>query len=283
MPASGRMFLRSHQRHKDGKQHTYWSLVETVRTADGPRQRRLCYLDDSTLVRAAELKPCCGNHDRSFLLWCSPMRRSAARIAFSLIGRSCVLTLGKTYRRAFGREGNTRFVSGSSSRRMSTAWRAKGTMCNCRIFIRFAVIRHSAFSRSTSGHSARRNSPGRTNTSGGEPKRAFGHKIALISIDSPEQFRNTFRIGDGGAMLFFRWWERTFQIPGWIALGSAGSYSIPKHLSAVLQGPVGSLESASAFDSMQHGKHLGCLNFADGPLAEPGKISFSNRRKIRSP
>src|SRR5262245_53140753 len=78
MPASGRMFLRSHQRHKDGKQHTYWSLVETVRTADGPRQRRLCYLDDSTLVRAAELKPCCGNHDRSFLLWCSPsvaMRR----------------------------------------------------------------------------------------------------------------------------------------------------------------------------------------------------------------
>jgi transposase len=40
------MFLRSHQRHKDGKQHTYWSLVETVRTADGPRQRRLCYLGE---------------------------------------------------------------------------------------------------------------------------------------------------------------------------------------------------------------------------------------------
>jgi len=46
MPASGRMFLRSHQRHKDGKQHTYWSLVETVGTADGPRQRRLCYLGE---------------------------------------------------------------------------------------------------------------------------------------------------------------------------------------------------------------------------------------------
>jgi transposase len=46
MPPSGRMFLRSHQRHKDGKQHTYWSLVETVRTADGPRQRRLCYLGE---------------------------------------------------------------------------------------------------------------------------------------------------------------------------------------------------------------------------------------------
>jgi hypothetical protein len=40
------MFLRSHQRNKDGKRHTYWSLVETVRTADGPRQRKLCYLGE---------------------------------------------------------------------------------------------------------------------------------------------------------------------------------------------------------------------------------------------
>ena len=40
------MFLRSHQRSKDGKGHRYWSLVETVRTADGPRQRRLCYLGE---------------------------------------------------------------------------------------------------------------------------------------------------------------------------------------------------------------------------------------------
>jgi transposase len=40
------MFLRPHQRNKDGKQHTYWSLVETVRTADGPRQRTLCYLGE---------------------------------------------------------------------------------------------------------------------------------------------------------------------------------------------------------------------------------------------
>ena len=40
------MFLRSHRRSKDGKQHSYWSLVETVRTPDGPRQRRLCYLGE---------------------------------------------------------------------------------------------------------------------------------------------------------------------------------------------------------------------------------------------
>src|ERR1700676_1704480 len=38
------MFLRPHQRSKDGKDHTYWPLVETVRTIDGPRQRTLCYL-----------------------------------------------------------------------------------------------------------------------------------------------------------------------------------------------------------------------------------------------
>src|SRR6202158_192640 len=38
------MFLRPHQRKKDGKEHTYWARVETVRTPYGPRHRRLCYL-----------------------------------------------------------------------------------------------------------------------------------------------------------------------------------------------------------------------------------------------
>jgi transposase len=40
------MFLRPHQRSKDGKDHTYWSLVETVRTANGPRQKTVCYLGE---------------------------------------------------------------------------------------------------------------------------------------------------------------------------------------------------------------------------------------------
>ncbi len=40
------MFLRSHGRKKDGKDHTYWSLVETVCTPDGPRQKTLCYLGE---------------------------------------------------------------------------------------------------------------------------------------------------------------------------------------------------------------------------------------------
>ena len=40
------MFLRPNHRTKDGKDHIYWSLVETVRTPDGPRQRTLCYLGE---------------------------------------------------------------------------------------------------------------------------------------------------------------------------------------------------------------------------------------------
>ena len=40
------MFLRPNYRTKDGKDHIYWSLVETVRTVDGPRQRTLCYLGE---------------------------------------------------------------------------------------------------------------------------------------------------------------------------------------------------------------------------------------------
>ncbi len=40
------MYLRPHGRTKDGKEHSYWSLVETVRTPEGPRQRTLCYLGE---------------------------------------------------------------------------------------------------------------------------------------------------------------------------------------------------------------------------------------------
>jgi transposase len=46
--------LRAHRRSKDGKEHRYWSLLETVRTPEGPRQRRLCYvgeLNDSAQAR----------------------------------------------------------------------------------------------------------------------------------------------------------------------------------------------------------------------------------------
>ena len=42
----GLVFLRELRPKKDGKQHSYWSLVETVRTPEGPRQRTLCYLGE---------------------------------------------------------------------------------------------------------------------------------------------------------------------------------------------------------------------------------------------
>src|SRR5579862_5366220 len=40
------MFLRELRPKKDGKEHSSWSLVETVRTPEGPRQRTLCYLGE---------------------------------------------------------------------------------------------------------------------------------------------------------------------------------------------------------------------------------------------
>lgn len=42
------MFLRRCQRRKNGKKHTYWSLVESYRTAKGSRQRVVAYLGELT-------------------------------------------------------------------------------------------------------------------------------------------------------------------------------------------------------------------------------------------
>ena len=38
------MFLRPKSRHKDGKAHYYWDLVESYRTERGPRQRVVSHL-----------------------------------------------------------------------------------------------------------------------------------------------------------------------------------------------------------------------------------------------
>ena len=38
------MFLRPHYRTVDGERQAYWSLVESVRTERGPRQRVVAYL-----------------------------------------------------------------------------------------------------------------------------------------------------------------------------------------------------------------------------------------------
>src|SRR5262245_61970983 len=45
--AEGRgMFLRRCERAKNGKKHTYWALVESIRTAQGSRQRVVAYLGE---------------------------------------------------------------------------------------------------------------------------------------------------------------------------------------------------------------------------------------------
>jgi hypothetical protein len=45
------MFLKAHTRTKDGKQHSYYSLVESVRTARGPQHRTLAYLGELNSTR----------------------------------------------------------------------------------------------------------------------------------------------------------------------------------------------------------------------------------------
>ena len=40
------MFLRRCKRRKNGKQHTYWALVESYRTTGGSRQRVVAYLGE---------------------------------------------------------------------------------------------------------------------------------------------------------------------------------------------------------------------------------------------
>jgi hypothetical protein len=42
------MFLRRCERRKGRKRHTYWALVESVRTARGSRQRVVAYLGELT-------------------------------------------------------------------------------------------------------------------------------------------------------------------------------------------------------------------------------------------
>ena len=41
-----RMFLKRLERHKNGKSHTYWALVESIRTAKGSRHRVVAYLGE---------------------------------------------------------------------------------------------------------------------------------------------------------------------------------------------------------------------------------------------
>ena len=40
------MYLRTHNKFKDGKDHIYWTICETIRTKSGPRQKTICHLGE---------------------------------------------------------------------------------------------------------------------------------------------------------------------------------------------------------------------------------------------
>ena len=142
-------------------------------------------------------------------------------------------------------------------------------MCCSRIFIRSAGMRHSAFSRSISGHCALRNSPGRTKTKRRKPQRAFRREEAFVGIYRPEQCADALRFDDRGVVLFFRWRQGAAQIAGRIALRPAGRHGVAEHLPAVLHRPMRGFQRAPALNPAQHGQEFGRFDFGNGPLAEP--------------
>ena len=57
------MYLRRCFRQKDGKRHAYWALVESYRTARGPRQRVVSYLGEMDAAGRVGVRACvAGNH-----------------------------------------------------------------------------------------------------------------------------------------------------------------------------------------------------------------------------
>jgi hypothetical protein len=56
------MFLRRICRQKDGKSHHYWVLVESYRTARGPRQRQIAYLGEMDAAGRLGVQQAAQNH-----------------------------------------------------------------------------------------------------------------------------------------------------------------------------------------------------------------------------
>lgn len=56
------MFLRRICRKKDGKSHHYWVLVESYRTARGPRQRQIAYLGEMDAAGRLGIQQAAQNH-----------------------------------------------------------------------------------------------------------------------------------------------------------------------------------------------------------------------------
>jgi hypothetical protein len=63
------MFLRRICRKKDGKSHHYWVLVESYRTARGPRQRRIAYLGEMDEAGRLGVQQAAQNHPGHQTSW----------------------------------------------------------------------------------------------------------------------------------------------------------------------------------------------------------------------
>ena len=48
------MYLKCHKRKKDGKEHRYWSVVESIRTKQGPMKRQVLYLGEINDAQRAQ-------------------------------------------------------------------------------------------------------------------------------------------------------------------------------------------------------------------------------------
>ena len=64
---NGGMFIRPCYRTKNGKRHAYWALVESYRTARGPRQRVVAYLGDAPNPRRRGVRRAAGGRDQPSL------------------------------------------------------------------------------------------------------------------------------------------------------------------------------------------------------------------------
>ena len=52
------MYLRRCYRRKDEKRHAYWAMVESYRTARGPRQRVVAYLGEMDAAGRVGIQEC---------------------------------------------------------------------------------------------------------------------------------------------------------------------------------------------------------------------------------
>jgi hypothetical protein len=72
------MFLKPCYRERQGKRHAYWALVESVRTARGPRHRVVAYLGQMHESRRRGVKAAAGQAEAATLF--DPAESSYAEV-----------------------------------------------------------------------------------------------------------------------------------------------------------------------------------------------------------